>query len=356
MEQVAELSVMVGIDGREDAHPALVRNPADAPVRIAVDDLVGAMRASGVEGLDGASFVLRSERLGTVLDDEETLVSAGVRDGDVLVLVGRSAALDAVGLLVGERARRRTEARRAQAATPGRQSRRRRGWQALAVAAVAAAAVAAVGVAWLQSRSEPLTARFAGGRWVQLATFRGPQHAHALAARLRAHGIRAQTIASSDIAELYPGWQVVAVGPLPSAVAQRRTIQRARRAGTGGGLARTYTPATVRATPATLAGDYRGMLTRTDPRAPSARRRVPAHLVLHADGSGAVRFGRRGCLGRLLAAKAVHAIVVWRDHTKTPGCPSHAEWVTKLYGGKLVILWRQPRREPWMEGRLPRSG
>src|SRR4051794_21658468 len=86
----SELRVTVTAGEDKAAHSVLIRRPASAPVSVAVVQLVDALRARGLHGVDSADYVLRSDTRDRLLDQSATLVSEGVRDGDSLHLIART--------------------------------------------------------------------------------------------------------------------------------------------------------------------------------------------------------------------------------------------------------------------------
>jgi SPOR domain len=371
-------------------YTVLIRSPAYAPVSVAVGRFVAALQARGVDGVEGLEFDLFCERLGRVLAEDQTLVSEGVSDGDALSLIPRDGAAndtstgDGAGsndpgpagpptpdgdagqahdggqASASERRAQHWSADQLRASMPDRQSsqRRRRIRRALVVLSLVVVGGGAILVGVLPTREADdtqaprLAAQFEAGHWVQLASFREARAAMRAAGRARAHAIPATTLSSDGVEELYPDWYVVAVGPLRSAAAQRRLIRRARRAGFTGAITRTYTPVSRAATPAQLAGVYRGTLTHVGPHGHTRGSRVVVRLALSAAGHGTVHYERPSCTGDLQASRSARAVLVWREHVVSGRCTSDGRWITRRSSDRLVVTWRQSGRRAWRAGRL----
>lgn len=363
MHENSDLNLIIRTD-YDALHPVVVRNPSVAPVSAAVDDLAAAMHALGIEGTSAdGDLMLRSERLGKILDDDSTLIAEGVVSGDVLTLVHRPDPPDSAPMID---ALRRSESPGDGGATAGRpvtRHRRRRGavLVVLLIAGITAGFVA-LGLPTGKSAgpddrpvAHAMRSTFATGRYVQLASFRGRASAKKYAKHIRARGIKAHVISSSEVEELYPSWQVVAVGPLRSARMQRRMIRRARRKGFGGGLARQYTAITRSATAADFAGQYRGTLKRMSPSHPGRNRRMSVQVTIKEDGNGSVRYVTPTCTGTLQNVNVDRAVMAWNEHIESGGCTDGGRWIVKLHGRELVMTWRHAGRDTWVAGRLRRA-
>jgi hypothetical protein len=360
MHEHPDLSLTIRTD-YDALHPVVVRNPAVAPVSAAVDDLAGAMYALGVDGISTESdLVLRSERLGKILDDDSTLIAEGVVNGDVLTLVRRpdaSTSAPTIEVLPGSAAPSGSGTA-ATARRDPRRIRRRGGFFAVLLVAAIAVGLVAFGLPSGKSAgpvAHAIDPTFAAGRYVQLASFRGRRSAMRHANDIRARGIKAHVISSSDVEELYPSWHVVAVGPLPSASMQRRMIRRARRTGFGGGLARRYTAITRSATAADFAGDYQGTFKRVSASHPARNRRMTARVSVDKDGNGKVHYETPTCAGTLQKVKVSRAVMAWQEHIESGDCIDGGRWIVKLHGRELVMTWRHAGRDTWVAGRLRRA-
>ena len=392
-----ELTVTISSGASHTVHTVLIRRPADAPIAVAVTDLLSALRARGADGVGGSDYVLRCDRLGRVLADNATLVSEGVSDGNALYLVDRTQGPDAqpaqdagtppgsFGDLEGDESApdERAPAEegqqregRAEGHQPGDQEatwsrsavradglggrvtsggRRHRLAIVILVAVVAGGIVLALPAAQTD-HPQTLAPRFKAGRWVQLASFRESASATRFARRLTAHGVSATVLASDDIEELYPDWQVVAVGPLASAAAQRRMIRRAQQAGFPGAEARAYTPVLRPVTASQLAGTYRGMLRQLRPGHRGRSRRIAARVSLTPTGSGTMAYRRPACTGKLTVEGAQRGVMMWRERIVAGPCASDGRWTMRTSGGRLVLTGRWPSRTDWLAGRLDRAG
>jgi uncharacterized ubiquitin-like protein YukD len=89
-ESPSELRVLLSVDHVATTRTVLIRQPAAAPASAAVEQLAAALHDTDGANLDPYDHVLRSERLDRILEDDVTLVSQGVADGDTLVLVPRT--------------------------------------------------------------------------------------------------------------------------------------------------------------------------------------------------------------------------------------------------------------------------
>jgi hypothetical protein len=120
-------------------------------------------------------------------------------------------------------------------------------------------------------------------------------------------------IDSDDIENLYPAWQVVAIGPLPSSSAERKMIRRVHHAGLREALARNYLAATSLQSAHQQAGSYAGTVTRTDPQRPKRNGHFAVTVDLQADGHGTIRYHGQGCAGKLTASSAPAIALVWSE-------------------------------------------
>jgi hypothetical protein len=364
-ESPSELRVLLSADGVATTRTVLIRQPAAAPASTAVEQLAEALRETDGASLDPFDHVLRSERLDQILEDDMTLVAQGVDDGDTLVLVPRahdqppgaswhdvyradkSDEGDSGPSTTTGAGRRAASAGAARAGGSGRQIVRR----AIALAIVAGGVMAVLVLRNGGNSSGSIAPRITSGRYVQLASFRDRRNAERFARHVRARRLHPRVIDSDDVENLYPAWQVVAIGPLPSSSAQREMIRKVHHAGLREALARNYLAATTLQSARQQAGSYAGMVTRTDPRRPKRSGRFAVTVVLEADGHGTIRYRGRACAGKLAASSTPATALVWSEQITSGPCERGGHWTMKLYDRRLVMLWRG-RGEEWVFGRL----
>jgi hypothetical protein len=383
----AELRVTLTVGEDGPMRTVLIRRPGEAPAAAAIARLLDALRERGDLSNDGEPYVLRCDRLDTILDGDATLIAQGVDDGDVLRFdrppvtpfknwPPSAADEDREGGFEiehggdapplgddSEVSPPKTTQGGPTASRGPRRRRRRHGLGAVLLVVMAGAAIVlAVGPSLdhgspsATASAAPLKPVIKAGRYVQLASFRGRTGAKRFAAQLRAHHLKAHVIASNVVDNLYPAWQVVAVGPVKTAKLQRRIVRRARHAGFPGGLARHYAPVVDRQSLELMAGDYAGRLKQKGPGRPSLTKTISATVTLAADGTGTIRYDAPSCRGTLTVSGKPGAVVAWRESITEGNCTQSGRWTTRIYHHRLVMTWWRSGHRYWVSGRLRRTG
>jgi hypothetical protein len=367
-ESPPELRVLFSAVGVAATRTVLIRQPAAAPASAAVELLAAALAETDGAKLDPFDHALRSQRLDRILEDDATLVAQGVDDGDTLVLIPRSheqrpgvrwhdlygAAEDGPGSGTSTATGAGREAVSAERARTGG-SGSRIVWRAIVLGIVAAGVAAVLFLQGGETSPTSIAPHLPSGRYVQLASFRSRDNAERFARLARARHLHARVIESNDVENLYPAWQVVAIGPLPSIGAQDETIRRVHHAGFREALARSYLAATSLQSARQQAGSYAGIVTRTVPRRRGSDGHSSVTIVLGTDGHGSIRYRGRPCVGGLTASSTPATALVWSQQLAGRQCPRGGRWTMKLYDRRLVVIWRGGGEE-WIFGRLRRTG
>ena len=191
--------------------------------------------------------------------------------------------------------------------------------------------------------AEPIDA----GRYVQAGTFQTIAHAGIERRRLLTAGVDAKVVPAGDARQLYPGFQVLVVGPIESPAEEVTTLRRLHRNGVPSAFARRLTPAGEDTDPGSIAGGWAGTLEQTSPEHNGT---LPATMTIADGGSrGVLTVKSTGCRARLSLAPGGGPAL---SYVEEPSCGGvETVWVRRSSEGLMVTLL-SPRTNSFALGTL----
>ncbi|MGN6588377.1 MAG: zinc ribbon domain-containing protein [Solirubrobacterales bacterium] len=192
----------------------------------------------------------------------------------------------------------------------------------------------------------------AAGEYLQAGSFRLVSDAEAERERLEERGIPTLVVDSDQAQELYPGFQVLIVGPLASPGERRSLLNRLHRNGVPSAFARPLSPARSIAGAEAAAGDWSGSLEVTGEDRPGQDGTVKARLSVTPDGRDAtLEVSGRGCATEL---SLLVATAVTLSYSQRHGCFGDGEWVVRPEGNSVALTLLPPESDTIVVGRLRR--
>lgn len=173
------------------------------------------------------------------------------------------------------------------------------------------------------------------GRYVQAGSFKVAADAETEQRRLAGLGIETNLLRSEMAQELYPGFQVLVVGPIRGRNEELSTIGKLRHGGVPTAFARELTPAASSVRYADVAGNWRGTLEEIS----SSHPRLDRKLTVSAS---FVRSGREGqldvpslhCRPSLSAVGSSETTVSFDQYST---CLASGSWIVRPSGGSLMM-------------------
>lgn len=188
--------------------------------------------------------------------------------------------------------------------------------------------------------AEAAAASIEAGRYVQAGSFKVAADAETERRRLAGLGIEADLLRSELAQELYPGFQVLVVGPIRGRGEERSMIGKLRHGGVPTAFARELTPAASNVRFADVAGDWRGTLEEISSSHPGLDRKLAV----------SVRFDRSGREGQLdvpslhcrpsLGAVGSSGATVSFDQDST--CLASGTWIVRPSADSLMVTLLPP--------------
>jgi hypothetical protein len=188
------------------------------------------------------------------------------------------------------------------------------------------------------------------GSYIQAGSFRTVAGAESEQSRLEAAGIRGSVVDSDEAQELYPGFQVLIVGPLSSGARRRSLLRRLHRNGVPSAFTRSLSPALEIPGPEAIAGEWRGTLDVSGVGRPG--REGPTRATLSADPDGLsaeLSFPGRHCVAELSLASASDVAL---SFSADPGCVGAGEWSVRPDGESVALTLLPEDSEEIVTGRL----
>jgi len=194
--------------------------------------------------------------------------------------------------------------------------------------------------------ANPITA----GRYVQAGSFQTAAHAEIERSRLAKQGVDAAVVSADDAQQLYPGFQVLIVGPVDSHAEEVATLQALHRNGVPSAFAQELTPAEGDVDPGSMAGSWSGELELTSAEHPDRDGALPVTLTVAEGGAtGTIDFRGNSCHTNLSLASSGGPVV---SYVEGPPCAEVKSVQTRLTGNGMMVTLLSPGTGTFARGTL----
>lgn len=181
------------------------------------------------------------------------------------------------------------------------------------------------------------------GRYVQAGSFKAPGDAESERQRLTSLGIETQLIASDQAEELYPGFQVLVVGPIQGRGEEGATVNDLRHHGVPTAFARDLTPAVSNVGYGAAAGDWSGTLEEISSAHPRLNRKLTVIASFESSGrAGQMEVSDLHCRLNLTASGSSGTTL---SFNQDPTCLGSGIWRLRPSGSSLMVTLLPPEND-----------
>lgn len=174
------------------------------------------------------------------------------------------------------------------------------------------------------------------GSYVQAGSFKFNQSARAEQGRLAGQGVTVEVLPSELAQELYPGFEVLLVGPLSGAREGKEVARTLHRKGVPSAFVRSLTPA-AEVDQAAAGGRWTGSLTESSAEHPNRNRSLAVSLTVNSDGgAGVLDLPKLSCQISLSAAPAPGPYSLEFDQ-QAGGCLGSGTWHVRPSASELTM-------------------
>jgi hypothetical protein len=196
-------------------------------------------------------------------------------------------------------------------------------------------------VAATATRPDGTRSALEAGRYVQAGSFKSVAGAETEQQRLAALGTETGLISSGLAQELYPGFQVLVVGPLTSPQDEAAIVRRLRRQGVPSAFARDLEPATGIGSFSDVSGRWTGSLEEMSSAHPNLNRTLPVTVTFGPSGrEGQLRLPSLGCRQTLTATGSATGPSLNFDQDSP--CLGSGTWQLRPSEGTLMLTLLPP--------------
>lgn len=200
-------------------------------------------------------------------------------------------------------------------------------------------AAPAAGTASVEGADSPVEA----GRYVQAGSFKNLADAETEQRRLAALDIETELLSSDLAQELYPGFQILAVGPIQGQSEEIATIRKLRHGGVPTAFTRELSPAASNVRYGEVAGGWSGTLEEISSAHPRLNRKL--NLTASFDPSGREGQLEVADLSCRLTLSADGSSGTALGFDQYPSCLGSGTWRIRPSGGTLMVTLLPPESD-----------